>query len=120
MTAAPNSLSNPRMRLADNALNVEFLNLMPTSDRLRAAKAWTDLARSTRLGRTAAAACVWLYLARSSRTVDPEARSHLLAQSDRYFQRAVAQLSDEVSLDSQIYALLDLFFVQVRSQFPSE
>ncbi|GAA5879637.1 hypothetical protein JCM3774_004294, partial [Rhodotorula dairenensis] len=95
-----------------NALNVEFLNLMPTRDRLRAAKAWTDLARSTRLGRTAAAACVWLYLARSSRTVDPEERSHLLAQSDRYFQRAVAQLSDEVSLDSQIYALLDLFFVQ--------
>ncbi|GAA5963835.1 hypothetical protein JCM8115_006349 [Rhodotorula mucilaginosa] len=100
------------MAVIYNALNVEFLNLMPTSDRLRAAKAWTDLARSTRLGRTAAAACVWLYLARSSRTVDPEARSHLLAQSDRYFQRAVAQLSDEVSLDSQIYALLDLFFVQ--------
>ncbi|GAA5991191.1 hypothetical protein JCM10908_006582 [Rhodotorula pacifica] len=100
------------MAVIYNALNIEFLSIMPTGDRLRAAKAWTDLARSTRLGRTAAAACVWLYLARSSRTVDPEERSHLLAQSDRYFQRAVAQLSDEVSLDSQIYALLDLFFVQ--------
>lgn len=98
----------------DNALNAEFLNLMPVGDRMRAARAWTDLARSTRLGRTAAAACVWLYLARSSRTVDPEERRQLLAQSDRYFQRAVAQLSDKVSLDSQIFALLDLFFVQVR------
>lgn len=97
-----------------NALNAEFLNLMPVGDRMRAARAWTDLARSTRLGRTAAAACVWLYLARSSRTVDPEERRQLLAQSDRYFQRAVAQLSDKVSLDSQIFALLDLFFVQVR------
>lgn len=43
-----------------------------------------------------------------------EAREHLLAQSDRYFQQALAHLEKPVPLEAQMIAVLDLQAYQVR------
>lgn len=98
---------------ADNVLNESFFRSVPRVVRHALIQRVAALSSSTALGEAASMAFVLMFKAKGQ-PEGAQARQDLLAQSDHYFQAAVAALGEEgLSLEAQLTALADLQLCQV-------
>ncbi len=112
---SPSTILTPPASLADNVLNESFFRSVPRVVRHALIQRVASLSSSTALGEAASMAFVLMFKAKAQ-PEGAQARVDLLAQSDHYFQTAVAALGEEgLSLEAQLTAIADLQLCQLAS-----
>ena len=100
----------------DNALNQSFFQSVPRVVRHALVQRVSELSSSTALGEAASMAFVLMFKAKAQPDGAEQRRRELLAQSDHWFQTAVASLGDDgLSLEAQLTAIADLQLCQLAS-----
>ncbi|KAI5474225.1 Zn(2)-C6 fungal-type transcription factor [Pseudohyphozyma bogoriensis] len=96
------------------AINETFLETLPKPVRQVIVQRWNNVASSTALGRASSTALCMLQFLRLPENNNPEAQERILAQSNHYFERAIAHLADDaLPLESQLNSVIDMHYHQL-------